>query len=61
MFRALSLKGVFAKMKGGIGLRRKIIDGDRYTNLTSICCVYKEKTTHTEYKFSKLQLGMDRF
>jgi len=23
-------KGVFAKMKGGLGLRRKIIDGDRY-------------------------------
>ena len=30
-------------MKGGIGLRRKIIDGDRYNNLTSICCVFKEK------------------
>jgi len=23
-----TLKGVFAKMKGGIGLRRKIIDGE---------------------------------
>ena len=30
-------------MKVGIGIQRKIIDGDRYTNLTSICCVYKEK------------------
>ena len=39
------------KMKRGIGLRRKILDGDRYYNLTSICCVYKEQvlnTTHTE-------------
>ena len=36
------LKGVFAKNKRGIGLMRKktllIV-----TNLTSICCVYKEK------------------
>ena len=26
----VSLKGVFAKMKGDIGFRRKIIDGDLY-------------------------------
>ena len=33
-------KGKYSrKLKGGKGLRRKIID----TNLTSICCVYKEK------------------
>ena len=31
------------KMKGSIGLRRKITAFDRATNLTFSCCVYKEK------------------
>ena len=30
-------------MKGGIGLRRKIIDGDRYLSYLKIFWVYKEK------------------
>ena len=38
-------------MKGGIGLWRNIIDGDRVLLIVnSICCVYKQKivkTTHT--------------
>ena len=33
------IKGVFAKKWKGV----QIINGDCYTNLTSICCVYKEK------------------
>ena len=49
-------------MKGGLGLRRKIIDGG---NLPSVCCVYeKQNVAHTEelssksihyYKFRKLK------
>ena len=36
-------------MKGGLSLRRKIIDGG---NLPSICCVYEKKNvTHTEEFF----------
>ena len=50
-------------MKEGIGLRQKIVDGDCYYNLTSICCVYKEnffkndtyRRTLRPYKFRKLQ------
>ena len=37
------LKEVFAKNKMGYRLTAKISAFNRYTNLTSICCVYKEK------------------
>ena len=43
------LKGVFVKMKGGIGLRRKIIDGDLIL-LLFVASIRRKllETTHTE-------------
>ena len=40
--KVIEFKGcVREKLKGGLGLRRKFMDGFRYLS-TSICCIYKE-------------------
>ena len=44
-------------MKGGIGLnaiKKALLIA---TNLTSICCVYKEKKTHTEERCAHTNCG----
>ena len=49
IFRKVSLKGVFAKIKGSIGLRRKVFYGDCYLFL-SVASIRRKllKTTNTE-------------